>query len=201
MADSESINIGKGFRVRRRGNTYHADFHVGGTRHRRGLSTSSLDEAIAKACEMRNGFTGSPSSIVAKLMENEAYGPWRYSHAWAKKVFYDAQSRATLKSREFTITLDDLRFLAEQSKGACALTGLPFIVARDPRYDRANPFTPSLDRIQARAGYVPGNVRLVCLCVNIALSNWGDGVFSLMAKGYVRTLMDHPAVSPERVDP
>jgi hypothetical protein len=146
---------------------------------------------------MRDGFTGSPSAIVAKLIENAGYGPWRYSDAWAKKVFYDARSRATMKSRDFSLALDDLKLLAEKSRGACALTRLPFIVARDPRYDRANPFTPSLDRVDSSLGYTPENIRLICLCVNIALSNWGEGVFSLMAKGYVKALMDHPAVSPE----
>lgn len=197
MADSESsIDLGRGFRVRRRGTTFQTDFHVGGTRHRRCLNTRSLEEAIAIASEMRDSFFASPVELAMKFVADPACGPWHYSETLGIKTLRAARERAALKSRPFGLALEDLRCLAEQTGGVCALTRLPFIVDRDPRY-RANPFTPSLDRIDSHAGYTPGNVRLICLCVNIALSNWGEGVFSLMAKGYVKALMDHPAVSPE----
>jgi hypothetical protein len=197
MADSESIiDLGDGFRIRRRGRTYHIGFSVAGVRHRHGLRTRVRDEAIAKGSEMRDLFLATPAGFARKLLDRTVCAPWSYTEGWGQKVLRHAGERAKLKSREFTIGIEDIRRLAEQSGGACALTRLPFIVERDPRY-RANPFTPSLDRIDSHAGYTPGNVRLVCLCVNMALGNWGEGVFSMMAKGYVKALMDHPAVSPE----
>jgi hypothetical protein len=112
MAKGESIDLGRGFRLRKRGWSYHTDFNVGGKRYRRCLKTASRSEATAKAYAIR-----------APLLTESAH----------------------------------------------------------------------------KRGNARGNVRLVCLCVNIALSQWGDGVFSLMAKGYVKALLDHPSVSPECV--
>ncbi len=39
------------------------------------------------------------------------------------------------------------------------------------------PFAPSIDRINSEKGYTDGNVRLVCVAVNWALSDWGIEVF------------------------
>jgi hypothetical protein len=199
MAKRESIDLGRGFRVRKRGWSYCTDFSVGGRRYRRCLKTASKSEAIAKAYAIRASLFPSPVEFVANLLPGKpAYGSWRHSEGWARKVLKQARSRAKAKSLPFDLVVEDVADLAEQCGGACAVTRLPFIVDNKTPY-RVNPFTPSLDRVSSSGGYTRGNVRLVCMCVNIALSQWGDGVFSLMAKGYVKALLDHPAVSPENV--
>lgn len=64
--------------------------------------------------------------------------------------------------------------MAEQ-RYACAITGISFLT---PRPEKA--FRPSLDRISPAQGYVAGNVRVVCMIVNLALSNWGEGPLNRM---------------------
>lgn len=36
---------------------------------------------------------------------------------------------------------------------------------------------PSIDRIDTTRGYTPDNVRLVCAAVNLALNQFGEGIF------------------------
>jgi hypothetical protein len=197
MAKSESINLGRGFIIRKRISIYYADFHVSGARYVRSLNTRSRTEAIATACAMRASLFPAPVEFVANLMgKNGAYTGWQYSERWGGKVWNRARHSAKRRSLPFDLLIEDLCALADRSGGVCALTGLPFVVDGDPTY-RGNPFAPSLDRISSYLGYTRGNVRLVCVCVNMALGQWGEGVFSLMAKGYVKRLLDHPAVSPE----
>lgn len=40
--------------------------------------------------------------------------------------------------------------------------------------DEVGPFQPSVDRIDTTRGYVRGNIRIVCLLVNVAMSHWGE---------------------------
>ncbi len=44
-----------------------------------------------------------------------------------------------------------------------------------------NPFAPSLDRIDSSKGYEEGNVRIVCLMVNLAMNTWGHGPLEKVA--------------------
>ena len=51
------------------------------------------------------------------------------------------------------------------------------------------PFSRSFDRINARKGYVKGNLRVVCWCENRAIGEWGMGVYDKMCKARVRRLL------------
>lgn len=76
-------------------------------------------------------------------------------------------------------TIDEL-FIDQRWR--CAVSGIEFEVpGRHGNWHR-HPFGPSLDRIVPMDGYVPGNVRLVCNMVNIAMSEWGaDNFYRLVA--------------------
>jgi hypothetical protein len=65
----------------------------------------------------------------------------------------EARARARKQGIKFTITLHDIPPMGEQ----CPLLGHPF----PPSDVRKTPFSPSLDRIDPRKGYVPGNVWIV----------------------------------------
>lgn len=58
--------------------------------------------------------------------------------------------------------LDDVFRLWTQQKGICSLSGFGMNPLSESSWDR-----PSLDRIDSRKGYIPGNVQWVCWAVNL----------------------------------
>lgn len=66
--------------------------------------------------------------------------------------------------RPFSITIEDAWALFLAQDGRCALSGLPIFFAVSKRHDTQ---TASLDRIDSRLGYVPGNVQWVHKHINI----------------------------------
>lgn len=100
------------------------------------------------------------------------------------------QSRANAKARglEHSISIEDLRDLACRSGGRCALTGIKFEygLAKEVKglsTRRKRPWAPSIDRIDSAQGYAIGNVRLVCVAVNIARQDFPDSVLYRLAAG------------------
>lgn len=100
------------------------------------------------------------------------------------------QSRNNARSRSLshTINMNDLRDLAFQSNGCCALSGIKFEygLARelaDSKCSRKRPWAPSIDRIESSTGYVIENIRLVCIAVNIARQDFPDSVLYKIAAG------------------
>lgn len=67
---------------------------------------------------------------------------------------------------------DILRLLLAQGY-ACPISG-SYFEPDPPGGGPASPYQPSLDRIDASAGYEPGNVRITCLLVNLAMNRWGE---------------------------
>lgn len=73
------------------------------------------------------------------------------------------------------------RLLVEQ-QWRCAVSGIALTAPRPQGagIHSRDSFGPSIDRIIPDAGYVPGNVRVVCTMVNMAMSEWGaDALFAL----------------------
>lgn len=71
--------------------------------------------------------------------------------------------------------MEYLKELWESQNGICPYTGwriknYPTMLA----YEKAvkTPDTASLDRINSKEGYIPGNVEFVSLLVNYAKNNW-----------------------------
>ena len=89
---------------------------------------------------------------------------------FAKNTIATIKHRVLKTGIPFTIETDDVeRILAEQN-WKCAVSGIQF---EEPRKER-HPFAPSIDRIRPALGYVPGNIRAVCLIVNYAMHGWGE---------------------------
>jgi hypothetical protein len=105
---------------------------------------------------------------------------------WQYAVWESARRRARATGTEFTLTLADVEQLAADNAHCCALTGIPFDFAQLQRgTESRRPFFPSLDRITPKGPYSLANVRLVLVAMNIALSDWGEDVFRMLAQGYL----------------
>lgn len=78
---------------------------------------------------------------------------------------------------------DMLRLLMEQDY-LCPISGSYF--THDAFDGEAiSPFQPSIDRKDPARGYERDNVRVVCLLVNYAMSNWGEGPLREIAERIV----------------
>ena len=86
----------------------------------------------------------------------------------------------------FSLTIEDLHSMLERQGYRCAVTGIDFeFGSRDRSHFRADPWRPSVDRIDPASGYVTENCRIVCVAVNLALNQWGDEILYRIAKGIV----------------
>jgi len=72
-----------------------------------------------------------------------------------------AKRRAKRKNIEFNISTNFLCNLWDKQNGLCAITGLPLIIPTETNNGKANPYSPSIDRINSRLSYTPENVRLI----------------------------------------
>jgi len=93
------------------------------------------------------------------------------------------QCRVNGRNRKlaFEITREDVYQLLIAQKMRCAVTGLDFDTGPRKTAGRCRPYAASIDRIDAQAGYVSGNIRAVCVAVNAALGDWGDAVLHEIA--------------------
>lgn len=97
----------------------------------------------------------------------------------ASYIFNRARSRAKLKGFEFTLTQEWVKLKLQH--GVCEASGLPFShdlgSAQDP-----NPWSPTVDRRDPKAGYTLENCRLVVWAFNVAKNAWSDEVVLVLAK-------------------
>lgn len=101
-----------------------------------------------------------------------------------RRMYKRSVDRAKEHSKPHTISYEDFLDLWNRSKKCCALSGIPFTTA-NVEGNRRRPFFPSLDRIDFSKGYEPGNVRLVCVLVNIARADYSDQLFFTLVRGLV----------------
>ena len=71
-----------------------------------------------------------------------------------------ARGRAERSGKEFSITVADLGEMPTH----CPILGIPLVTRIKP--GAALPDTPSIDRIENRLGYIPGNVQIVSWIAN-----------------------------------
>lgn len=110
------------------------------------------------------------------------------------KMIERSRYRNRKKGVPFALTMGLMRELAERCGGYCEVSG--------HRLEDEGPFRPSLDRINPKVGYVPGNVRIVCLITNTAMLHYGEASFAELAISYCRRIgIVDPALGPESPAP
>ncbi len=106
---------------------------------------------------------------------------WNMAEPWMRTMFLNAERRASVAKRAFTITPSEFIELCIQSEMTCAVSGITF-----DSTGKNSPFAPSLDRIDSARGYEPGNVRLVCHIANVAMNKWGLEHLIKLSKAVLR---------------
>lgn len=96
----------------------------------------------------------------------------------------NALSRAKNRRKEdISINRDWVVSVLEAQDYRCSMTNIVF----DPSYStdgHMKPYSPSIDRIDCRQGYHPGNCRLIVSALNIMLNDWGHTVLEDVVRGY-----------------
>jgi len=85
---------------------------------------------------------------------------------------------------EVTIDVNYLLKLFEEQKGLCALSGVKMTWATG----KTEPTSISIDRIDNSKGYIPDNVRLVCVVINAFKSTQTDSELYEFAKNLVENM-------------
>lgn len=105
--------------------------------------------------------------------------------ATARELHRRAKKGARQRGLEFQLTVDETERMLVDSGGRCAVTGILFDLLK-PEGARKRLWAPSIDRIESAHGYVPGNVRVVAIAVNIAMSDFGEEFLLRIAHAIVR---------------
>jgi len=102
----------------------------------------------------------------------------------AERLYASAKGRAKKFGVPFAITVADVATLLE--RGTCAYTGMAFDFSGPPIGLRKNPWSPSLDQIEPRKGYVQGNVEITSVWWNLAKNEWPPEVNQAAIRGLNR---------------
>ena len=118
------------------------------------------------------------------------------------RLFAGWRQNAKTRGHDFFITREDVLSKLREQRYLCAVSSMPFSLARHKNEKtKRRPYAPSVDRINSNIGYSVDNIRVVCVCVNLAMQDWGDEVITRMAVYSVRkmlasgTLQDGPRLS------
>lgn len=144
------------------------------------------------------GFAGSEEDLDAILGERlaehsktAAIDQDRFRKGWrmdmARYLHKVTKARAARRGIAYALSVDTIFKMLEAQQDACSVSGIPFIYspkADDSEWHR-RPFAASVDRRDNRLAYEPDNVRLVTVCVNISINEWGSEVFEKMCEAVV----------------
>ena len=98
-----------------------------------------------------------------------------------------AKLRASKKNLAFDLSVDWV--YSKLCDGVCEVTKLPFMFVNVETYNTQNnmqPFSPSIDRIDPKLGYVESNCRVVCSIFNMCKHHWKDEDVMRFAKAYLK---------------
>ncbi len=101
--------------------------------------------------------------------------------AWGKTFYLNAERRAEEDQKPFRLTVAELAEVIERAGRYCEVSGEPLNLS-----DGRGPWAPSIDRIDCDRGYEKDNIRVVCLIVNFAMNNWGEGPMMTLAEALLR---------------
>lgn len=152
-------------------NEYYRRFHHGKTR---------LYSMCIECFKARGALYAARPEVRQKRLErhkvNRESPAYRAESAERSKRFYNSirgRAKTLLKSAERRshkyecFDLDEEFIVSKLEGGVCEVTGIPFSYDKPAEGLCKNPYSPSIDRIDNRVGYVKSNVRIVLWQVNL----------------------------------
>lgn len=109
----------------------------------------------------------------------------------ARQMVNGAKCRAKRDGISFNVCVEQIHMLV--LLGRCQKSGIPFDLL-PPENGYTNPFAPSLDRIDARLGYEPDNVQVVCNMFNMGKSDHHELDFIAMCVAVADNFRGDPVV-------
>ena len=169
-------------RKRKSGN-WLIDISLGRKKRKEFTFVGSEHDALLFEAHMKKVLTGKPKQInkntLDDIVSHYDFAEKEIPHSENNirtHIYRRCFARAKKKKTPFSLTMDDINKLFEESMGKCSLTGIEFVFKYGTT-KRWNPYAPSIDKIDPKGGYTKDNIRLVCAAVNIALHTWGLAVF------------------------
>lgn len=110
--------------------------------------------------------------------DREATRRWHVGNP-ARKLLGSCRSSAKARGHQCILTIEMIEEMLVPM--TCSATGLP-LTWEHMGSSKANPWAPSIDRLDCAKGYVPGNVRVVCWAFNQMRGDFPDEVIVALAK-------------------
>lgn len=148
----------------RRGDVYHVRGTVDGQLIRR--STGHTDVRLARVV-LDDLYTNAQADWRPAIIEGDA--SWVDVANW---VYRRHKIRAKEYGVPYQVIAADIYSLMRETNFCCAVSGIALTRKIGPSAT-PDPWSASLDRIEARHGYIRDNVRVVCLAANLAMNRWG----------------------------
>jgi hypothetical protein len=142
----------------------------------RGIGRVTEAEAIAACADLVDRYK--TALVYAQLQDDD-----RRAVRMKDDTYRRAEARAKKFGREL-MTRAEFDAMWERAGAKCELTGVAFRIRPADCVDRMWPWGASLDRIDNSKGYAYGNSRLVCIAMNMALQDFGEDVFRVLALSY-----------------
>jgi len=92
------------------------------------------------------------------------------------------KSRSKRLGLPFDLDRHEAKLQRRLDAGVCEITGIPLRTSTAGRAWNS----ASIDRIVPSKGYLYSNVRVVCLLMNVAMSDWGEEILADVVKQWMK---------------
>lgn len=103
-----------------------------------------------------------------------------------RRIYQMSKGRSKKKKIEFKLTLSDLKHQWDIQDGVCVYTGWKMeISTRKDKRIKELPTKASIDRIDPKKGYIPGNIQFVAYIANMAKCSFPESQLIEFCKAVV----------------
>lgn len=130
----------------------------------------------------RDGFNRMVFCDKKSIFQNKIRNKRNYSSVSSRilVILRHCKGRSEKNGLDFDLTKE---WLEEKfKKNVCELSGEQFNLGEKTFATHYDPYSPSIDRIDASKGYTQDNCRIILTCINISLNQWGLDFYLKIAK-------------------